>query len=196
MSFPNARLNRCLSLLLVLVVGTGCVAPRSATPGGPPASTQEERASEAEWTAPQVHRALEEASTVWAGVPYRLGGTTAGGVDCSALVQRVYANHFSVMLPRTTDQQVRLGERVEPHALQPGDLLFFRPERGVRHSGIYLSDGRFLHASTSSGVRISPLDTRYWQERWWQARRILPTFDEAPPPPVSRRPASSDRAGW
>jgi cell wall-associated NlpC family hydrolase len=148
------------------------------------------------WSAAQVQQALEHAAATWHGVPYRLGGTSRYGVDCSALVQQVFASHFSITLPRATADQVRIGTRVDPASLQPGDILFFRPANGVRHSGIYLSEGRFLHASASSGVRVSTLDTAYWTQRWWQARRVLPAL--APPaaaPPAPVMPAA-DRRGW
>ncbi|MDR5867596.1 C40 family peptidase [Halomonas koreensis] len=120
-----------------------------------------------------IRRALLAQHERWLGTPYRLGGTGRGGIDCSALVQRVFADTFQLRLPRTTARQVRRGEPVSREALRPGDLVFFRPPGPYRHVGIYVGEGRFLHASTSQGVKLSSLDNRYWRRHYWQARRPL-----------------------
>lgn len=121
----------------------------------------------------QVRQVLLDEHERWLGTPYRLGGTTRRGIDCSALVQRVFAEAFGLELPRTTTQQVREGESVSRDALRPGDLVFFQPPGYYHHVGIYVGQGRFLHASTSRGVKISSLDNRYWRHYYWQARRPL-----------------------
>lgn len=108
----------------------------------------------------------------WQGTPYRLGGTSSTGVDCSALVQNIFADRFSLDLPRTTRHQVNEGASVIRPALEPGDLVFFRPPGG-RHVGIYVGNERFLHASTSRGVMISSLNNAYWKRYYWKARRPL-----------------------
>ena len=120
-----------------------------------------------------VQQALLAQHERWEGTPYRLGGTSFQGVDCSALVQHVFAETFRVSLPRTTGEQVHQGASVERSELAPGDLVFFRPPGRYDHVGIYLGEGRFLHASTSQGVMISELDNSYWQRYYWQARRTL-----------------------
>ena len=120
-----------------------------------------------------VQQALLAQHERWAGTPYRIGGSSFQGVDCSALVQSVFAETFRLSLPRTTGEQVRQGQPVERAELAPGDLVFFRPPGPYDHVGIYLGEGRFLHASTSRGVMISSLDNRYWQRHYWQARRTL-----------------------
>ncbi|MGE4533985.1 C40 family peptidase [Halomonas sp.] len=120
-----------------------------------------------------VKQALLAQHERWAGTPYRLGGSGFGGVDCSALVQNVFAETFRVTLPRTTGEQVRQGRAVERDELAPGDLVFFRPPGVYDHVGIYLGEGRFLHASSSRGVMISELDNHYWRRHFWQARRTL-----------------------
>ncbi|WP_373190648.1 NlpC/P60 family protein [Halomonas sp.] len=109
----------------------------------------------------------------WAGTPYRLGGSSRRGIDCSALVQNIFSDTFRLDLPRTTEQQVHAGLKIKRNALRPGDLVFFRSRGGYRHVGIYVGEGRFLHASTSRGVMMSNLDNRYWQRHFWQARRTL-----------------------
>lgn len=119
-----------------------------------------------------VRQALMAEHQRWQGTPYRLGGTSSEGIDCSALVQNVFADTFSLDLPRATRYQVNEGAAVGRESLEPGDLVFFRPP-GSRHVGIYVGDERFLHASTSRGVMISSLDNVYWQRYYWKARRPL-----------------------
>ncbi len=108
----------------------------------------------------------------WQGVPYRLGGNTAQGIDCSGFTQLTFDHRFSVGLPRTTVLQSSAGEAVERQVLQPGDLVFFKTGQKLHHVGVYLGRDEFLHASTSRGVMVSRLDNRYWSPRYWQARRI------------------------
>jgi cell wall-associated NlpC family hydrolase len=142
-----------------------------------------------------VEPRLRSAADQWDGVPHKWGGTSQQGVDCSGLVQSVYASQFGVSLPRTTEDQVSVGRKVRRSALRPGDLVFFRHARKKYHVGIYLSDGEFLHASSSTGVTVSALDQPYWTERWWQARRLLsvsPDSSRTPPSPAS----GSSSVGW
>lgn len=120
-----------------------------------------------------VRQALLAQHARWVGTPYRLGGTSRGGVDCSALVQNVFEETFRLSLPRTTGEQVNQGRPVARDELAPGDLVFFRPPGTYRHVGIYVGEGRFLHASSSRGVMISTLDNSYWRRHFWQARRAL-----------------------
>lgn len=109
----------------------------------------------------------------WRGTPYRYGGTTLNGVDCSALVQDAYRYVYRLQLPRTTSEQRRIGTLVNAKRLAVGDLLFFKPDRNNNHVGVYLGNQRFVHASSSKGVTISSLDNVYWLPRLVQARRIL-----------------------
>ncbi len=98
--------------------------------------------------------------------PYRYGGTDAGGLDCSALVQRAY-RQIGRNIPRSSHEQARAARRVSPSRMQPGDVVFFATRgRRIDHVGIYIGDGRFVHAPNSrSRVRIEPLDNPYWQPR-------------------------------
>ncbi|MCD8512752.1 MAG: NlpC/P60 family protein [Nitrincola sp.] len=115
---------------------------------------------------------LEEKYEVWAGTPYRLGGTDKSGIDCSGFVQTIFTDAFDFQLPRSTSEQVNIGVPVQRHSLEPLDLVFFKTGR-TQHVGIYLGDGEFLHASTSRGVIISKLDNPYWKRNYWTARRPL-----------------------
>ncbi|MDV5170244.1 NlpC/P60 family protein [Photobacterium rosenbergii] len=116
---------------------------------------------------------LDSVYRQWRGTPYRLGGTTKAGIDCSAFVQIGLAEVFQKKLPRTTGEQVRQGKWVAITELEEGDLVFFKTGRTLRHVGIYLGDSQFLHASTSQGVMISNLKNPYWRSTYWQARRVV-----------------------
>ena len=109
---------------------------------------------------------------VWQGAPYRNGGMSTRGVDCSGFVLVTYKSMLGVELPRTADEQATLGTPVSRAELMTGDLVFFKTGVSTRHVGIYLDQGRFMHASRRRGVMISALDDGYWQRHWWQARRI------------------------
>lgn len=119
-----------------------------------------------------VEAALYEQLAEWRGTPYRLGGKSKRGIDCSGFVQNTFQRRFHSALPRTTEQQVREGKKIPRSQLRTGDLVFFRTGRGVRHVGIYLNDGQFIHASKSAGVTQSDMNDSYWAPRFWQARRL------------------------
>lgn len=109
----------------------------------------------------------------WRSVEYRYGGASKRGVDCSGFVYVTYLSRFGIHLPRTTERQARAGPRVSVSRLRPGDLVFFHTGWGKLHVGIYVEDGRFIHASTSSGVTMSRLDSGYWKSHFWKAVRIM-----------------------
>lgn len=120
-----------------------------------------------------VQQALLAQFREWRGTPYRLGGNSKSGIDCSAFVQQTLASHFQIKAPRTTAQQVNMGEEVNRSSPKVGDLLFFRTGYSTRHVGFYLGGGKFLHASTRVGVTISRLDDKYWRKTFWQVRRVM-----------------------
>jgi cell wall-associated NlpC family hydrolase len=109
------------------------------------------------------------------GVDYRPGGRShESGFDCSGLVQHVYREAFGVRLPPDTAQQSRAGTPIDRSQLAPGDLVFFNTlGRPNSHVGLYIGDGRFVHAPRSGAqVRIERVDARYWAQRFNGARRI------------------------
>lgn len=107
------------------------------------------------------------------GAPYRYGGTSPGGFDCSGLVNYAYRS-AGIRIPRTSSEQFQQSNRVSLQDLQPGDLLFFRlsPPK-ISHVAIYDRDGRFIHAP-SSGKRVSyaSLDNPYWRKHLVGAGRF------------------------
>lgn len=110
----------------------------------------------------------------WRGVPYRYGGMSRGGVDCSGFVLMTFRDKFDLQLPRETRMQAEIGTQIDKGDLLPGDLVFFKTGSGESglHVGIYDTDNQFIHASTSRGVMRSSLDNVYWRKNFWQARRI------------------------
>ena len=110
------------------------------------------------------------------GTPYRWGGNTPeGGFDCSGLVNYVYRDMLDVRLPRTSRELFGLqGPRIAPGQLAGGDLVFFGSGGAVSHVGIYVGEGRFVHAPNSGGtVRLDRLDGSWWREHYTGARRLL-----------------------
>ena len=119
-----------------------------------------------------IEATLREDGPNWIGIPYRWGGTTRRGIDCSAFVQQYVRENLGIELPRTTAGQRYEGVPIDKADLVPGDLVFFR-RRGIRHVGVYLSGGEFIHASSSRGVTISKLASSYWSRHYWMSRRIV-----------------------
>ncbi len=108
----------------------------------------------------------------WRGTPYVDGGMSTSGVDCSGFTVLAYRNLFGLSLPRTAEEQAESGREVARASLKSGDLVFFNTGRSKKHVGIYLAEDQFIHASLSKGVTLSSLDDSYWQEKYWQARRL------------------------
>ncbi len=107
----------------------------------------------------------------WRGTRYRLGGLSKAGIDCSGFVYVTYLDRLGIELPRSTYYQVQQGRPIARNQLRAGDLVFFR-NGNSNHVGIYLEDGKFMHSSNTSGVRISSLDNTYWNRTYWTAKRL------------------------
>ena len=114
------------------------------------------------------HKLYIEAAE-WMGVPYRTGGESKRGTDCSGLTCQIYKKVYHTKLSRNTEGQKKESSEVAKRNLREGDLVFFtssRSGRKVAHVGIYLKDGKFIHASTSQGVIVSRLDEPYYTKHW------------------------------
>ncbi|CAM4367663.1 C40 family peptidase [Paenibacillus alkaliterrae] len=110
------------------------------------------------------------------GSPYKSGGMSTRGFDCSGFTTYVF-DKMGIELPRTSASQAKAGTKVAKADLLPGDLVFFdtigRNNGAVSHVGIYIGDGRFVHASSSRGVVTDKLDSSYFENRFVTARRVL-----------------------
>ncbi len=108
------------------------------------------------------------------GKPYAGRSRYEKGVDCSLFLQEVFKKFDGRVLPRTVAEQLQQGTDIRRQRLYLGDLVFFKTDqKPVSHVGIYLDGGRFMHASTSSGVIISSLKEEYYAKRYVSSRRIL-----------------------
>ena len=113
------------------------------------------------------------------GVDYRYGGKSPQtGFDCSGLVAHVFREAYGIALPHNARAQSEFGVRVSLSELRAGDLVFYNTlNRPFSHVGIYLGDGRFVHApKTGAQVRVEPINANYWMRRFDGARRIRPTM--------------------
>ncbi len=158
--------------LAALVVLAGCsTAPQR------PASPFERRGSPEAAPHPRVADLLLSAIGL-VGVPYRFGGNDIdNGFDCSGLTRHLYQAHLGVTLPRRSQEQADAAGFIDvpPYELQPGDLVFFNTQnRRNSHVGIYVGEGRFIHAPrTGAQVRLEAIGARYWLARYDGARRLV-----------------------
>ena len=108
------------------------------------------------------------------GVPYKFGGNNENGIDCSGLVRTIYQQSIGLLLPRRAEQQAAATESIDKSELRPGDLVFFNTlRRAFSHVGIYVGEGKFIHApKPGAEVRVESLSVGYWQRRFDGARRV------------------------
>jgi lipoprotein Spr len=154
-------MNKVIPFILIIFI-IGCTTSRFNRPG-PVLSANEDI----------VCNNIISASKPWMGAPYKYGGTSYNGVDCSGFVQQIYLQVFDIALPRTTQAMFVEGSLVREGWLNCADLLFFKNVRGsgVDHVGIYIGNNKFIHASTLQGVVISDLATDYYSKHYVSARR-------------------------
>ena len=124
------------------------------------------------WNSTDEVQLLVKVATGFIGAPYRFGGESLRGIDCSSFVQRIY-RIFDVTLPRSAREQAKVGISITRDNLKKGDLVFFHTNRSLGHVGIYIGNNEFVHASSKSkAVRIDSLDTPYYQKRFQRAIRV------------------------
>ena len=163
------------STFIILISGCGTFGPTDPAPvvgdsPPPPARSVALRPERSE----ALHQAL-----LALGLDYRYGGNTpVTGFDCSGLVAHVYLEAWNIRLPRNSSAQSKAGTPVSLAELQAGDLVFYDTQkRPYSHVGIYLGDGKFVHAPKSGAqVRIESVKSTYWAQRYNGARRIEPPF--------------------
>ena len=119
------------------------------------------------------------------GVPYKRGGTDAStGFDCSGFVRAIFEQTAGLVLPRKAVEQAAAAQKIDRADLQPGDLVFFNTmRRAFSHVGIYVGEGKFIHApKPGAEVRVESLSVAYWARRFDGARRVAvePTFSDTP----------------
>ena len=186
-----------LSLALLMAAPTLYAAPE-ASPGDAVVQLLQERgllptAGQVE-ASPLVQQVRDTASDLvmqamnFLGVPYRRGGNTADqGFDCSGFTRFVFENSIGLVLPRRADQQAQSAglAAVKREELKPGDLVFFNTMRkAFSHVGIYVGEGKFIHAPRSGGeVRVEDMRQAYWSKRFNGARRAdIPTVEASNKP--------------
>jgi len=187
-SRPAITLALCAALALAAPVGAAPAKAASAEAGSP-TSSGAQATGPGPLAAAARASASQAAAKVWQGaqdvavfalgligVDYRYGGNTPdAGLDCSGLVRYVFQEVTGTTLPRTAKEMSRLGSKVAPADLAPGDLVFFNTRRlAFSHVGVYLGDGRFIHAPSAGGeVHVSTLSQQYWKQRFDGARRLV-----------------------
>lgn len=137
------------------------------------------------WGSADERKLFVKVATGFLGAPYRMGGVTVQGIDCSAFVRKMY-EFFNIKLPRTAREQAMVGVRVDRDKLEAGDLVFFRTKRPIGHVGIYIGNNEFVHASyRARSVRIDSLEKPYFQQRFQRAVRVKDFTKKAEHDPIA-----------
>lgn len=128
----------------------------------------------AEWEKERLGQKVASNAQRFLGTPYVWGGTSPNGFDCSGFAQYVMKSS-GVKVPRNSYEQFEVGQPVAKESLKPGDLVFFSTYApGPSHLGIYIGNGRFVHAlNRTTGVTVSTLDADYYKARFIGAKRVL-----------------------
>ena len=157
----SLKVKAQLFFIMVILLITACTGPNTLSTFPPRFQTRKQ--------AQLWHHAQ-----TFLGVPYRYGGSSRTGMDCSGLVVRIYKDIFDITLPKSTARLYQQEQWITLGFLEIGDLVFFHAGQGrtPEHMGIYLGNDSFIHASSKSGVIISKLSNPYYKKRFLGARRI------------------------
>jgi murein DD-endopeptidase / murein LD-carboxypeptidase len=113
----------------------------------------------------------------WIGTPYRLGGDTKKGIDCSGFAFQLYSKVFNTVIGSNSRNIFSMVNPINKDELAEGDLVFFKiGSRSITHMGVYIGNNKFAHASSSRGVMISDLDEPYWKRYYYKGGRLLETI--------------------
>lgn len=136
------------------------------------------------WKSNEEKYMLVKVAKSFMGAPYKYGGNSVRGLDCSAYVKKIY-DIFDVQLPRSARDQFKVGSKINKEDLAIGDLVFFRTKRYIKyptHVGIYIGDGNFIHSSSGNrriGVKIDSLSSDFYSRTYVGATRIKKPIDES-----------------
>ena len=155
---------KLLSFVFISALLVGCASPR--IPVSPDYTLDNH-------TQLEYKKALLAEFKQWQQTPYKFGGNTKRGIDCSAYMQHTYQEVFNIELPRTAKAQAKVGKLIPYQKMQVGDLIFFRPDTYPAHVGVYLGDGTFIHVSSKKGVTRSEISNGYWLKHFRYAKRIV-----------------------
>lgn len=124
---------------------------------------------------------LVEEALKWLGTPYRYGGTSRSGTDCSGMTMQVYGKALGIKLPRSSREQQKFCKSIKKSSLDAGDLIFFstgRDKTRVSHVGMYIGDSKFIHASGSRGVIVSDINERYYVRNYHSSGHVARAMDK------------------
>lgn len=167
-----------ICLLAAALAGCGSSRKAAAPKGGHDMTAEEYIFSElmlAQGAQPSFTRMLMKEAYSWVGTPYRYGGKSKTGTDCSGFVMEAYRISLGISLPRNSAKQAEACRDIKRSELRPGDLVFFfgGKSKAITHVGLYVGNNKMLHASGSRGVMESDIREDYFKKRFHHAGRVL-----------------------
>lgn len=194
------RLRNLLVLLSILLTGMAQAVPSDSAEAFSQTLASNPLVSQIEEVGQTVsHTASDLVSNAlgFLGVRYKRGGNSADtGFDCSGFVKATYEKTIGLILPRKASQQAAATEQIDKSELQPGDLVFFNTmRRAFSHVGIYIGDGKFIHApKPGAEVRVENLGQSYWKRHFDGARRVLGAISPVALPEALNSPETTPPA--
>ncbi len=171
-----------LAIALILSVLVSSAQTKSVPEQSAQIETEEDKSLAKDYFSQIMGVALSATSNVklfqfvydWVGTPYRLGGDTKRGIDCSGFAYQLYTKVFNTAIGNNSRNIFSMVNPVGKEDLKEGDLVFFKiHSRAITHVGVYIGNGKFAHASTSKGVMVSYLADPYWTRYYYKGGRLL-----------------------